>query len=343
MKGKILYKFKHHTFHKYINKPKSFIKSTHISKYSTAAQEYIVEETDPTRIDKYLTTKLNISRVDVQQLIKNNKIKKNDKFVVKNSDSLTAGDTIVCEETSLHRDIVDWSQIEKQKLEGIKILFEDDHLIVVDKPKGMVVHPSPGSKSHQHGTLINSISNHTTLHVDSTRPFQPGVVHRIDKDTSGVLVLAKSAMAYESLCQKFRNHDLERKYTCLVHGIVPLENTIGTLEDYIGKHPKDVTRQSILPRDSADAKKAITHYKVIERFNNNSSQYQHQQHSFSLVENILVTGKTHQIRVQMSHMGNSVFCDPLYGPEATWSVVNALRKSSSNNSEAKNIPKKKNK
>lgn len=177
----------------------------------------------------------------------------------------------------------------------LDIVFEDDSLIVVNKPAGMVVHPGHGNYS---GTLINALVYHAeNLPVNSSE--RPGLVHRIDKDTSGLLVVAKTEQAMTSLAKQFFNKTSEREYVALVWGDVTEDS--GTIEGHIGRHPKN-RLQNLVFEDGSQGKEAVTHYKVLERFG-----------YVTLVSCKLETGRTHQIRVHMKHIGHTLFNDERYG------------------------------
>lgn len=177
----------------------------------------------------------------------------------------------------------------------LDIIFEDDSVLVVNKPAGMVVHPGHGNYS---GTLINALVYHSeNLPVNSSE--RPGLVHRIDKDTSGLLVVAKTEQAMTSLAKQFFNKTSEREYVALVWGDVTED--AGTIEGHIGRHPKN-RLQNLVFEDGSQGKEAITHYKVLERFG-----------YVTLVSCKLETGRTHQIRVHMKHIGHTLFNDERYG------------------------------
>ena len=178
----------------------------------------------------------------------------------------------------------------------LDIIYEDDDVIVVNKPQGMVVHPAPG---HEDGTLVNGLLNHSPL-ATINGELRPGIVHRIDKDTSGLLMVAKNDQAMESLSSQLKAKKNERKYWAIVHGNFKEES--GTINAPIGRSKKDRKKMAIEP----DGRPAVTHFKVLERFND-----------YTLVECQLETGRTHQIRVHMKYIGHPVAGDPLYGPKHT--------------------------
>lgn len=176
-----------------------------------------------------------------------------------------------------------------------QILYEDQDLIVVNKPQGMVVHPAAGNWQ---GTLVNALLHHCGDLSGINGVIRPGIVHRIDKDTSGVLVAAKNDFAHLSLAAQIKEHSINRFYTALVHGSIP--EPAGVIEAPIGRHPVQRKKMAVVTKNS---KPAVTHYRVLERFP-----------GYTLIEAKLETGRTHQIRVHMSYLGHPVAGDPLYGP-----------------------------
>lgn len=190
----------------------------------------------------------------------------------------------------------------------LAILYEDDELIVIDKPAGLVVHPGAGNWS---GTLVNALIAHcgdTLSGIGGVR--RPGIVHRLDKDTSGVMVVAKTDQAHRALAAAFADHgrtgDLERAYVALVWGAPPRPS--GTVDAPLGRSPKDRTLRAVVNAGQADARHAVTHYQVLERFGPDSANP-----VASLVECRLETGRTHQIRVHMAHIGHPLVGDEDYG------------------------------
>lgn len=177
----------------------------------------------------------------------------------------------------------------------VPILYEDEHIIVVNKPKGMVVHPAAGNYS---GTLVNALMKHCGDNLSSINGvIRPGIVHRIDKDTSGVLVVAKSDEAHEKLSSMLKEHDINRVYIALVHGIIREES--GKIDAPIGRHPVDRKKMAV---NTKNGRRAVTHFKVLERFKD-----------ATLLEVRLETGRTHQIRVHMSYIGYPILGDTVYG------------------------------
>ena len=175
----------------------------------------------------------------------------------------------------------------------LDILYEDKDVIVVNKPQGMIVHPAPGVYE---GTLVNALLNHCHDLSGINGVTRPGIVHRIDKDTSGILVVAKNDNSHNKLAKQLKDHSMTREYIALVEGVVKLDE--GTVDGPIARHPKDKIKMAVC----VNGKKAITHYKVIKRFKNNT-----------LIKCILETGRTHQVRVHMAYIGHPLVGDPVYG------------------------------
>lgn len=180
----------------------------------------------------------------------------------------------------------------------LEIVYEDSDVLVVNKPKGMVVHPAPG---HLTGTLVNGLMHHCKDLSGINGILRPGIVHRIDKDTSGLLMVAKNDVAHNSLVEQLVNKTVTRKYTALVHGHIAHDK--GTIDAPIGRDPKDRQKQAIVD----NGKHAVTHFHVLERL---GGQY-------TLVECKLETGRTHQIRIHMNYIGYPLVGDPKYGPKKT--------------------------
>lgn len=179
----------------------------------------------------------------------------------------------------------------------LDILYEDGHLLVVNKPKGMVVHPSAG---HYSGTLVNALMYHCKDQLSGINGvLRPGIVHRIDMDTTGALVVCKTDTAHQSLAQQLKVHSITRKYRAIVHG--NLKEDEGTVQGTIGRHPTERKKMAVNVRGG---KNAVTHYKVLERFGD-----------YTYVECQLETGRTHQIRVHMSSIGHPLLGDSVYGPK----------------------------
>lgn len=247
----------------------------------------ITEENVGERIDQYLIEKLQISRSKVQKMIKEEQIKVNDKKT-KNSYLLKPADVIIAEE------YIEEEMIAVPEKMDLKIVYEDNDVIVVDKENGMVVHPAVGNKS---GTLVNGLLYHSKNLSDINGEFRPGIVHRIDADTTGLLVVAKNNNAHKILAKQLEEKTTHRKYIALVWGIVNTDT--GTIDAPIGRDINDRKKMAVT---SINSKTAITHFKVLERFKDTT-----------LIELKLETGRTHQIRVHMNYIGYPIVNDPVYG------------------------------
>lgn len=242
------------------------------------------------RIDKQLGHHFKqFSRSQIQRWIEDSHVKVNDQ-PVKPKYKLAVGDVVTIEpEKPKKIDLVPENI-------PLDIVYEDDDVIVVNKPQGMVVHPAPGHPDH---TLVNALLYHSPLSTINGE-FRPGIVHRIDKDTSGLLMVAKNDMAHRSLAAQLKAKTNEREYVALVHGVIKEDR--GTIDAPLGRSPKDRKKQAVV----ADGRHAVTHFKVLKR-------YQH----YTLVSCRLETGRTHQIRVHMKYIGHPLAGDPLYGPRKT--------------------------
>ena len=253
-------------------------------------KEFIVnKEESNNRIDSYLSQKSqDISRVTIQRLIQQGKILVNYKKI-KSSYKVQENDKITMEEEK-PREI----SLKAQEI-PIEIIYEDKDIIVVNKPKGMVVHPANGNPD---GTLVNAIM---AICKDSLSgiggEIRPGIVHRLDKDTSGVLIVAKNDKAHINMSEQIKNHEVEKTYIALVKGIV--KETEATINMPIGRSTKDRKKMAV----AKNGKEAITHFKVIERF---------PKHNCTLLEVKIETGRTHQIRVHLSQIGYPIIGDAVY-------------------------------
>ncbi|CAM3813212.1 RluA family pseudouridine synthase [Bacillus cereus] len=258
---------------------------------SEVVQVTVAEEQKSERIDKFVA-EINSewSRSQVQQWIKDAVVTVNGK-VVKGNYKVKANDEITV--TIPEPEALD-IQPEDMNLE---IYYEDADVLVVNKPRGMVVHPAPG---HTSGTLVNGLMHHCTDLSGINGVMRPGIVHRIDKDTSGLLMVAKNDMAHESLVNQLVAKTVTRRYKAIVHGVIPHDK--GTIDAPIGRDKKE--RQSMTVDENG--KNAVTHFQVLERFKD-----------FTLVECRLETGRTHQIRVHMKYIGYPLAGDPKYGPKKT--------------------------
>ena len=232
--------------------------------------EKILVEENETRLDSYLSNKLDISRSKVKKLIDENKIRVNDKLV-KSSYKIKENDLITIEEIKEEE-----MNIKKENI-PLEIVYEDDDVIVVNKPNKMVVHPAPGNYS---GTLVNALLYHFNSLSDINGSIRPGIVHRIDAETTGLLMVAKNNKAHEILAKELEEKKTYRKYIALVHGVI-MHDT-GTIDAPIGRDENDRKKMKVTDINS---KEAITHFKVLERYN-----------KATLIELRLETGRTHQIR-----------------------------------------------
>lgn len=243
----------------------------------------VVEENNKTRIDSYLSKKLDISRSKVQKLIEQKKVLVNGKetqpnYKVKENDKIDVEDNLDFE-----------IKVEKENI-PIDIVYEDKYLLIINKESGMVTHPAPG---HYTGTLVNALLYKYNLEGDTNRP---GIVHRLDKDTSGLMVVAKDSKTLELLSDMMKHKKVKRHYLALVEGIINHET--GTIDAPIGRDVHDRQKMAVTDQNS---KEAITHFKVLKRYKDKT-----------LIECILDTGRTHQIRVHMKYINHPVVNDPLY-------------------------------
>lgn len=245
----------------------------------------INDEVD-SRLDMYLANELNETRSNISHNINSGNILVNNK-TVKCGYKLKVGDVISVKLENKITSLIP----ENIKLD---IYYEDDDIIVLNKPSGMVVHPGAGNKT---GTLVNALLYYTNGQLsDINGETRPGIVHRIDKDTSGLLLVSKTNRAHQILSDDFKNKKIKRKYIALVEGIIN-ENS-GKIDAPIGRKPDDRVKMAV----HENGKKAVTNFKVIERLNN-----------VTLIECVLETGRTHQIRVHMAYINHPVVNDPLYG------------------------------
>lgn len=255
-------------------------------------ETYTIEEQHAgERIDKALSSQQSEwSRTQISNWITDGLVKVNG-AVIKAKYKVKAGD------------IVEIDVPEAEPLEVVaedlqlEIVYEDADVLVVNKPRGMVVHPAPG---HMTGTLVNGLVYHCKDLSGINGVLRPGIVHRIDKDTTGLLMVAKNDVAHESLVNQLVNKTVTRKYTALVHGHIAHDK--GTIDAPIARDPKDRQKQAVVD----GGKHAVTHFQVIERFGD-----------YTLVECRLETGRTHQIRVHMNYIGFPLVGDPKYGPKKT--------------------------
>ena len=240
------------------------------------------------RVDKYLMEELGVSRSKIQRMIESEDILVNDSSV-KSSYVLKVGDSIY-----INDDYSEEVDIVPEKI-SLDIVYEDDYLLVVNKPSGMVVHPACGNYN---GTLVNGLMYHCNNNLSSVNgSVRPGIVHRIDKDTSGLLVVAKNDDVHNNLAKQIGDKTVLRKYVALVHGVIN-EDT-ATIDAPIGRDVSDRKKMAVT---DINAKDAVTHFRVLERLNN-----------ATLIECKLETGRTHQIRVHLNYIGHPVVNDPIYG------------------------------
>lgn len=245
-----------------------------------------VEVLKEERIDKYLAEELGISRSTVKKIIDEGFVLVNGKevkasLILSEADELFVKDGFIKEASFEAEDI------------PINIVYEDDDLLVINKKSGMVVHPGNGNTS---GTLVNALM-HYTKNLSNKEAFRPGIVHRIDKDTSGLMLVAKNDKAHDILAEGFKNKTIKREYIALVCGVIGEDS--GVIDAPIGRDAKDRKKMCVT---SENSKKAVTHFKVLKR-------YEH----YTLLRLILDTGRTHQIRVHMKYIGHPVYNDPVYG------------------------------
>ena len=250
-------------------------------------QKIIVNEENSNRIDSYLIEKLNFSRSKIQKMLKEEYIKVNDK-IVKNSYALKMNDIITIEDYE-----EDNTLIVPEKMD-LDIVYEDNDIIVVNKKNGVVVHPAVGNKNH---TLVNGLMYHSKSLSDVNGEFRPGIVHRIDAYTTGLLMVAKNNEAHEFLARQLENKETVRKYVALVWGVI--NNDTGEIDAPIGRDKYDRKKMAVT---EVNSKRAVTHFKVLKRFK-----------EATLIELKLETGRTHQIRVHMNYIGYPVVNDPVYG------------------------------
>lgn len=261
--------------------------------FDYASEFTVTEEIRGERIDTAVSDNFpDLTRSAVQKLIADENVLVNGTPVAKNY-KVRTGDVIevvVPEPTVM--------SAEPQNI-PIDVLFEDDDLLVVNKPKGMVVHPAPGNPD---GTLVNALMYHCAGSLSGINGvIRPGIVHRIDKDTSGLLIVAKNDFAHVDLAAQIKEHSFTREYRAVVHG--NLKEDTGTISAPIGRNPKDRKKMAVTDKNSREA---TTHYEVIDRFG-----------GYTYVKCRLETGRTHQIRVHMAYIGHPVAGDLVYGPKNT--------------------------
>ena len=242
----------------------------------------------PIRVDKFIAVNMDKSRSEVQKYFEESEVLVNGK-VAKSSLNINSGDTVEFEVP----DAVE-AKIEKQNIE-LDVVYEDSDVIVVNKPTGMVVHPANG---HYNDTLVNALMYHCTDLSSINGEIRPGIVHRIDKDTSGLLVACKNDFAHNSIAEQLKAKTSTRKYIAIVYG--NFDHNFGKIEAPIARDPQNRLKMAVVK----GGKESVTTFKVLERFG-----------EYTLLELKLETGRTHQIRVHMAYIGHPVLGDPLYGPK----------------------------
>ena len=247
----------------------------------------MIVDVNDVRIDKYLADNTDYSRNLILNLIKNGEVLVNDKKI-KPSYKVKCGDKITINNIKTDTDdITPWDY-------PLDIVYEDDDIIIVNKPSGMVVHPGNGNKDH---TLVNALKNYTDKLSNINGVERLGIVHRIDKDTSGLIMVAKTNKAHEILGEYFKEHSIKREYIALLCGVFPHDTA--TIDAPIGRDEKNRLRMTVTPNNS---KRAVTHLEVLKRY----------KAGFTLVKARLETGRTHQIRVHTKYIGYPVYNDPVY-------------------------------
>ena len=251
----------------------------------------VLEDQEGMRIDSYVAEVCeNLSRSYVQKLLKDGEILVNGK-TVKSSVKVCVKDEIEVEIPEAVK-----PEIVAEDME-LSILYEDQDVILVNKPKGMVVHPAPG---HLSGTLVNGLMAHCQDQLSGINgSLRPGIVHRIDKDTTGLLIVCKNDVSHNVIAAQLKEHSITRKYLAIVHGVIKEEQ--GTIDAPIGRHPTERKKMSI---NEKNGRHAITHYRVLERFQ-----------KYTYIECQLETGRTHQLRVHMASIHHPLLGDMVYGPQ----------------------------
>ena len=244
-----------------------------------------VEDNQGTRLDSFLSEKLELSRSKVQKLIKENLVTVNGKningsYQVKLNDEIEVNDDLNYE-----------INVEPENID-IDVIYEDDDLLVINKASGMVVHPAPG---HYTGTLVNALLYR--FNITGGEQHRPGIVHRLDKDTSGVMLVAKNEWTHEKLSEMISKKEVERHYLAIVSGLI--KHDTGTIDAPIGRDTEDRQKMAVTDKNAKDA---ITHFRVLKQFKENT-----------LIECRLETGRTHQIRVHLAYINHPVVNDPAYG------------------------------
>ena len=255
-------------------------------------QYEVTAEEDGLRLDQYIAGRcMDLSRSYIQKLIKESRVTINKNIQTKTK-------TAVQESDIVNVFLPDPKELEiKPQDIPLDILYEDNDVLMVNKPKGMVVHPAPG---HYEDTLVNAVLYHCRDNLSGINGvLRPGIVHRIDKDTTGALIVCKNDKAHQKIADQLRAHTITRSYRAIVYNNFSEDE--GMINAPIGRHPTNRKKRMVTEKNS---KEAITHYKVLDHLN----------HKFNYIECRLETGRTHQIRVHMSHIGHPLLGDEVYGP-----------------------------
>lgn len=241
------------------------------------------------RIDKYISGMVDtLSRSYLQKLIKENAVSVNGAPVKANYRVKAEDEIVFCLPEAVEPDI------EPEDI-ALSILYEDEDLLFINKPKGMVVHPAAG---HYSGTVVNAVLYHCRGHLSGINGImRPGIVHRIDKDTTGSLVICKTDAAHADVARQLKEHTITRRYRAIVHGLFAEEE--GTIDTHIGRHP---TERKKMAAGVSNGRTAVTHYRILQRFE-----------GYTYLECMLETGRTHQIRVHMASIGHPLLGDEVYG------------------------------
>jgi len=255
------------------------------------------------RLDRYLAEYLTeLSRSRLQKLIEQGCVQVNELVCDNKKTLIKTGDRLIVTIPELQPLAIQAQEI------ALNILYEDEHLLVIDKPVGLVVHPAPG---HEDGTLVNALLAHCPNLSGINGVQRPGIVHRLDKDTSGAIVVAKTDLAHQHLQAQIQAKTAKREYLGIINGAP--KTSSGTIDAPIGRHPIDRKKMTVITDDRSRARSAVTHWQVLERLGN-----------YTLMKFDLETGRTHQIRVHAAHIGHAIAGDPLYGKTLKHTTGQAL-------------------